>query len=239
MIDRSNDAFRNHGLQTALFEVSVVFLAMLGLTWLAQFADLTGAGSIAIWGGIGVATVFMRRKGLTWSDFGLTRPRGKGDWIISCALALTAAIVIVAILAISSTLLAKLGFREGAGDADRFRFFLGNPYLFAGYLISVVWVGAALGEELFMRGFILNRLADMFGRNTAGWRLAILLQAVVFGAMHYPQGSVGMITTGLVGLAFGAYYVIGKKRLFPIILAHGFVNTIGVTAYYLSDGAIT
>ena len=221
------------------FEVIVVFLAMLAFTWLAKSADLVAPGSAAIWGGIVVATVFMRRRGVSWADYGLTLPRGKRSWFKSVGLAVAAALTIIAGMVVVSLLLVKLGFTIDEEGSDRFQFFLGNPQMFISYVVVVIWFGAALGEELFMRGFIMNRLADMFGQNKLGWSLAVLAQAVVFGAMHISQGSAGMITTGFVGLIFGTYYVISKKRLFPIILAHGFINTIGITAYYLSDGALT
>lgn len=38
-------------------ETLVVFLAMLGFTWITKSADLIGAGSIAIWGAIILATI--------------------------------------------------------------------------------------------------------------------------------------------------------------------------------------
>ena len=221
------------------FEVIVVFLAMLGFTWFAKNADLIGAGSIAIWGGIIVANVFMRRRRVSWPDYGLILPRGKRSWLKSVGLAVAAALTIIASMVVISLLLVKLGFNVADDGSDRFKFFLGRPQVFISYLVVVIWFGAAIGEELFMRGFIMNRLADLFGQSKLGWSLAVLVQAVVFGAMHISQGSAGMITTGLVGLLFGAYYVLSKKRLFPIILAHGLINTIGVTAYYLSDGTIT
>lgn len=48
-----------------------------------------------------------------------------------------------------------------------------------------------------------------------------------------------MIATGVIGFIFGLYYLIGKRRLAPLILAHGVINTIGMVANYVSDGAIT
>jgi membrane protease YdiL (CAAX protease family) len=222
-----------------LFEITVVFFSMLGLTYITTSAELVGAGSIAIWGGIFVASVFMWRRGVRWSDYGLKFPKGRRAWASSLGFAVLAAISVVAMVSLVSFVLVKMGFDGADNSSDRYRFFLGKPYLFVSYLFGVIWVGAALGEELFMRGFILNRLADMFGHHKTGWAAAVLVQAVVFGMMHVSQGVPGIIATGMVGLVFGTYYVVSKKRLFPIILAHGLVNTIGMTAYYFSDGAIT
>ena len=52
----------------------------------------------------------------------------------------------------------------------------------------MVWFGAALGEELLMRGFVLNRLADLFGHGTLDWALAKVVHAIIFGsALASPQ----------------------------------------------------
>ena len=72
-----------------------------------------------------------------------------------------------------------------------------------------------------------------------GWTAALITHAIIFGSMHVYQGLAGMIGTGIIGFIIGLYYLAGGRRLFPVIIAHGIINTIGLTAYYLSDGAIT
>jgi uncharacterized protein len=131
-----------------------------------------------------------------------------------------------------------LGLEKPDSAADRFAFFLGKPTIFILYLVTIVWVGAALGEELFMRGFLLNRLNDLFGRNRLGLILALILHGTLFGVLHSYQGLAGIITTGMIGLIFGTVYILTKRRLFPLIIAHGIINTISLTAYYLNDGVV-
>lgn len=221
-------------------EIAFVFGSMLAITWAAKSADLIGAGSIAIWGGILIATPLMARRGVRWADYGLTLPHGRKAWAKTAGLALAVIVTIFASMAlVIAPLSAKLGLVEAADASQRFEFFLGNPMAFLGFIIGVVWVGAALGEELFMRGFMLNRLADLFGQGRLGWAAALITHAVIFGAMHAYQGLSGMLATGFVGFIFGLYYITGGRRLMPLILAHGIINTVGLTAYYLSDGAIT
>lgn len=221
-------------------EITFVFGSMLAITWGAKSADLIGAGSIAIWGGILIATPLMARRRVRWADYGLTLPQGRKAWLKTAGLALAIIVTVFAsMVLIIAPLSAKLGLAEAADASQRFEFFLGNPLAFAGYILGVVWVGAALGEELFMRGFMLNRLADLFGQSRLGWTAALIVHAAIFGAMHAYQGLSGMIATGFVGFIFGIYYITGGRRLMPLILAHGIINTVGLTAYYLSDGAIT
>lgn len=223
-----------------LAEVVFVFTSMLAITWVTKSLDLIGAGSIAIWGGIIIATVLMRRRGVNWADWGLRMPTGRHEWIVTLGLALA---VIVTVFVFMGVVLApameQLGLEQAPEASDRFEFFLGRPFAFLGFLIGVIWFGAALGEELFMRGYMLNRIADAVGHTKFGWTVALVVHAVIFGAMHAYQGLAGMFATGVIGFIFGLYYLVGKRRLAPLILAHGIINTVGMVAYYVSDGAIT
>lgn len=222
-----------------LGEVAVTFAVVLTVKWSADSAELVGAGSIAIWSGVIVATLLMRGHGIAWRDFGLRLPRGRRAWLINIGLAIVAVVTVIGFFAVLlDPLVTKLGLEDNSNGPDRWAFLLGKPLLFIAYLTGVVWVGAALGEELLMRGFVLNRLAVLFGQGWFGWTVALVVHAAIFGWMHADQGWSGIIGTGLVALIFGAIYLIGKRQLFPLILAHGIVNTIGLTAYYLSDGAI-
>ena len=62
-----------------------------------------------------------------------------------------------------------------------------------------------------------------------------MLHAVIFGLLHSYQGMPGMMGTGAVAFIFAGVYLIGKRRLLPVIIGHGTVNTISQTAFYVSD----
>ncbi|MCB9956172.1 MAG: CPBP family intramembrane metalloprotease [Caulobacterales bacterium] len=221
-------------------ETLVVFLAMLGFTWITKSADLIGAGSIAIWGAIILATILMKRRGVKWSDYGLSLPKGTKQWIGTIALSVAVIVTVFAsMFFVIEPLNAFFGLEEAPTASDPFKFFLGKPLVFLAFIVVVVWGGAALGEELFLRGYLLNRLGDLFGRTALGWTAALIIHAIIFGSMHVYQGLAGMIGTGIIGFIIGFYYLLGGRRLFPVIIAHGVINTVGLTAYYLSDGAIT
>jgi membrane protease YdiL (CAAX protease family) len=221
-------------------EIAVVFAIMLSVKDIADRLSVTGAGSIAMWCGIIVATIFMKKRGAGWRGLGLVLPSGVREWAISLGLALLAAASVIAFMAfILAPVTAYFGWVIPPDAPARFEFLLGNPNLFIAYLVVVVWFGAALGEELLMRGFVLNRLADLFGQGRAAWVLAIVIHAIFFGLLHIYQGVPGMVGTGVVALIFAGIYLLGKRRLFPVIIGHGIVNTISLTAYYLSDGKMT
>lgn len=223
-----------------LIQLAVVFAVMLSVKWMADRYGLVGAGSIAIWCAIITATLFMKRNGLSWKQYGLRLPKGRGQWFASIGIALLAVVSVILFMAVILPIInTALGIEIPVDADERFRFLLGKPYLFLGYLVVVVWFGAALGEELFMRGFVLNRLAEFLGAGAFGWFVALLIHAVIFGLMHAYQGVPGMISTGAVALIFGALYLVSKRSLFPVVLGHGLINTISLTGYYLTDGAMT
>ena len=221
-------------------EIAIVFAVILAAKELADNVQLTGAGSVAMWCGIIVATLFMRRDGITWRSLGLVFPTGFREWASTLGLALLAVVsVIFFMIFILEPVTNYFDWVTPPEAPDRWAFFLGKPYQFLAYLVGVVWVGAALGEELLMRGFVLNRLADLFGQSRLAWILATMVHAVIFGLLHIYQGIPGMVGTGVVAFIFAGVYLIGKRRLLPVIIGHGIVNTISLTAYYLSDGKIT
>jgi membrane protease YdiL (CAAX protease family) len=98
--------------------------------------------------------------------------------------------------------------------------------------LAVTWTLAAFGEEFVYRGYLLNRLAQLFGSRKAGWVVALVLTSVLFGLGHRYQGLSGIVTTGLNGLIFGLLYLASKRNLWVPILAHGSSNTVGFLLIY-------
>ncbi len=223
-----------------LGQLALAFAVMLTVKWIADQFGVIGAGSIAIWCAIITATVLMHREGIKWADYGLRFPKGRGQWLRSIGWGLLATFAVFLLMgAVLGPLFGALNLEAPADANDRFAFFLGKPLQFIGFLIVVIWFGAALGEEMFLRGFVLNRLATFFGEGRLGWAAALVVHASIFGVMHAYQGIPGMIGTGLIGLVLGIFYVGAKRNLFPVVLAHGLINTVGLLGYYFTDGALT
>lgn len=222
-----------------LFEISMVLAVMLGAKSVFDYFEINGAGGLGIWSGILTATFFMRQRKSSWVDLGLVFPRGKREWFVSVGLAFLTVVIIFLVMGfVLDPILSHYGLEKPFDVADRFKFFLGKPFLFIFYLVTVVWVGAALGEELLMRGFLLNRLSDFIGKSKPAWIISLIIHSLFFGMLHIYQGLAGVITTTFIAVVFGAIYLIAKKRLFPVILAHLLINTITLTAYYLTGGVV-
>ena len=142
-------------------EIIIVFITVLSIKHLMDYFNVIGAGSIAIWCGVIIATLFMKQKKIKWKELGFQLPVSLREWIINILLAFMTVIIVFLIMGlIVKPLLENFGFTNPTDVADRFAFFMGKPIIFIGYLIVVVWFGAALGEELLFRGYLLNRLVD-------------------------------------------------------------------------------
>ena len=226
--------------QQTVFEIVIVLGVMLLAKDILDRFNAIGAGSIAMWIGIFVATFFMKKQGVSWQARGLTLPQHSKEWFKSIATALLITVTILVFMALVMPLISELlGVVVPESASDRYEFFLGKPLVFIAYLLVVIWLGAALGEELLMRGFLLNSLINFFGNEQKGVIAAVVLHAFIFGLLHISQGVPGIIGTGIVAVIFATVYLFNGRKLFPLILAHGLVNSIGLIAYYVTDGSIT
>jgi hypothetical protein len=96
----------------------------------------------------------------------------------------------------------------------------------------LVWTFAAFGEEIGYRGYLLNRAADAGGRSKAAYWVGVVLVSVLFGYGHYYKGPAGVVDSGMAGLVLGAAYVLSGRDLWVCVLAHGFIDTIGLIAVF-------
>jgi len=98
--------------------------------------------------------------------------------------------------------------------------------------LLLVWTFAAFGEEIGYRGYLVNRAADTGGRSKLASWAAVLVVSVLFGYGHYYKGPSGIIDSGMAGLILGATYLLSGRNLWACILAHGFIDTLGVIAVF-------
>jgi len=114
-----------------------------------------------------------------------------------------------------------------------------QPKTSIGFLLDIifnVWLVTAIGEEFIFRGIIINRLGVLF--NQANNKNAVYLvsgiQAIWFGLAHPSQGLSGILITGLIGFVLGVYLMkFSKSGLWPLIIAHGLIDTIVLTLSFI------
>ncbi|MEN0004934.1 MAG: CPBP family intramembrane glutamic endopeptidase [Bacteroidota bacterium] len=86
--------------------------------------------------------------------------------------------------------------------------------------------GAAVGEEIIFRGFILTYLLMWFGPSMEAQKAAILLSSAVFAIVHYYQGWKAVAKIGCLSIIFGILFLSTGSLLFPIIL-HFIIDWLG------------
>jgi CAAX protease family protein len=99
--------------------------------------------------------------------------------------------------------------------------------------LLIVWTFAAFGEEIAYRGYLLARAADLGGGSALAQWGGMVLVSLLFGYGHYYKGPAGILDSGVAGLILGAAYLLSGRNLWASILAHGFIDTVGVTLAYL------
>ena len=99
-------------------------------------------------------------------------------------------------------------------------------------LLPLAWLIAAFGEEIFFRGFLMTAIAEILGGSRVAWILAVFVQAVAFGLVHGYQGPAQAISIGIGGAVYGAAFLLAKRNLWPVIIAHGINDTLGFILLY-------
>jgi len=149
--------------------------------------------------------VVVKRERLPLSSIGLRfdRPGKSLGWGLALATVIFASLV--GILAAYSSLGIKYG--EGARIA---------PSLLVTFLTVV---RAGISEEVFYRGFALERLQSLSGSK---W-IAAAISLLLFAAFHYRQGLAGIFIALVVGAVITLFYM-WKRDLLAAIIAHFLVD---------------
>ena len=168
-----------------------------------------------------LAWISLRVRGQRWREVGLVRYR---SWPVTIGIGVVLEAALETFqLTVTQPLLAKLVGRQP--DLGLFRMLTGNLKMTALFIV-LSWTLAAFGEEMFWRGYMLNRVADVLGRTRAGWACSLVIVSAIFGFAHAYQGIAGWIEEGLAGFVLGLMYLRTRKSLWVPILAHGVSNTI-------------
>jgi uncharacterized protein len=92
-------------------------------------------------------------------------------------------------------------------------------FLLAAVLVAVV----AVTEETIFRGYLLLRFKTLL-RSPA---LAVFLSSVIFSLGHGYEGSVGLVTAGVLGAVFAIIYLWRRSLVAPIVM-HFLQNFLGI-----------
>jgi uncharacterized protein len=174
-----------------------------------------------------VGWLSLRLRQLRWRDVGLKRYR---SWLTTIAVG----VILGALLETFQILLVQpfLSWVFGQEpDLALFRQLKGNLSLTLLFMV-LAWTLAAFGEEMFWRGYLMNRVAAVFGSARKRWVISLILTSVVFGLAHGYQGATGWVEESLAGLFLGLIYLGTGRNLWMPIIAHGVCDTIDMVLLY-------
>lgn len=176
--------------------------------------------------------ISLRVRGLRWRDVGLTRFR---SWRVTIGLGVALGALLETFqLVVTQPILSKLVGRQP--DLQLFRMLTGNLKITA-LFIALSWTLVAFGEEMVWRAYLMNRVADVFGRGRGAWVASLVIVSIVFGFAHGYQGPTGWIEEGLSGLWLGLMYLGTRKNLSVSIIAHGVSDTIDMVLIFFGKMA--
>lgn len=198
------------GLAIALFAVPIVamgFRNFLGpvTASVAVARELTmfAAAGVLLW-------IVRRREGRTLESIGFTGARAGQIALWT----LIAVIACVAALAIGLVAVNLLDLRFGSAPGA-----VRTPLPL--WVQFIVVLRAGIVEELFYRGYAIDRLKQVSGSNA----LAVGVPLLVFAGFHYGQGAGGVLIALLMGIALTGVYL-WKRNIVAVMLAHFLIDFI-------------
>ncbi len=209
-----------------LMFMAIVNVSVYQVTWVY-------AGPVTALCTIILSTFIIRRRGLSWADLGLRRP--KNIWVTLAQATLT--FIGTGVVLYFAYQFAGLYFEKAETTVSRFGDMEGNLPLYLWWVL-LGWVCGGFFEEMLFRGFLLTRIEAIFDWRWLSTAIAIVIQAAIFGLVHfYYQGAFGALTIFAAASFIGLCYVLFGRNLWPLILSHGILDTLGFLGDFLGDSA--
>lgn len=224
----------------ALIDIGIVFLFSavgLGIEKAAKAFGLfslgeIGSGLFAVLAGLVGVLYITKRRGFSHTDLGFRKPERYWTlpfWVIGIFLVYFGAQIL-------APMLLSLFIEIPAADFSKYSSVYQNLPL-ALLMFFGLPLTASIPEEIIYRGFLMDRLSRIFGKGTTGTGMTILVQAMIFGSIHFQWGIGGVLLTTIMGLVWGTAYILSGRNLWVVILAHSFIHVIFVILLYISPPA--
>jgi membrane protease YdiL (CAAX protease family) len=166
---------------------------------------------------------------ISWKTVGLNKPE---NWFLTSAIGFVLGIMAILFgIFVISPLFHLVG--KTAPLTDSLSSLQGNLLQFLGLLI-ITWLLAAVLEEMAYRGYLLNRLTDLFGCCTRGWTISVIISAIMFSLAHGRYEPQFLFTSFLAGIFESWLYLTSRHNLWLPIVFHGVTNSISITMVFLN-----
>ena len=190
--------------------------------WLANIVMLT----------IVFTGIKLRGEGLNHFGFGFK----KVTWKTGLKMVLQSILVLILVVAgfvIGSIIMANITGIPESSDMSGYDYLKDNIGMLLLTLFGV-FIVSSFGEEVIYRAFLINRISELGLSSNIGKIIAVIISAVIFGLAHYSWGLMGIVQTSFMGLALGLCYLKLKKRIWILILAHAYMDTILMLQLYFN-----
>lgn len=209
--------------------IVVIFAALVNWVSYQFYPDYSGPITATLT--VLLCTTLLWRNHQKWSDLGLRRLENPSKLLWQVPLVLVSSI---AALAITNQLLSLLIEIPAPVQQSRFEGMAGNVPMFLMW-VAYGWIVGGFMEEMIFRGFILNHVLKIFEGSKSKVYIAVFSQAFLFGLVHfYNRGIFGALMILIAGMVIGFLYIKFGKNLWPMILAHGIMDTLSFLEDFLA-----
>jgi membrane protease YdiL (CAAX protease family) len=224
-----------------LAEIVLVFIPAIALIRLMNplVEDHPVLKQAVVWGAnilmLFVVWFGLKLRGESWKNFGLSNKSiSWKDGIKAFFLSLLVFGLAIVGFIIGSIIMANITGIPESTNLSGYDYLKDNIGMLL-LTLGGVYIVSSFGEEVIYRAFLINRISELGLATKKGTTIAIIISSIVFGLVHYEWGPMGMVQTGFMGLALGICYIKLKKRLWILILAHAYMDTILIIQMYLAS----
>jgi NADH:ubiquinone oxidoreductase subunit 6 (subunit J) len=214
---------------TFLFDL-FIYISVMFLIREVYFSQLSFIANGLFWSltTLVFATWRMHVRGISWKDLGLCKPKSYKAALFATIFILGFAILSIVIFQILKDQLPFEIVPDNSNESavSKFGDLYGNWILFFS-ILPFIWLESML-EEILDRGFLINWIERVLSSTLFATIIAVVVQALIFGFRHSNDFSERSITVGLIGLAMGIGYVLFRRNLWPLIIAHCTLNTMSM-----------
>ena len=223
------------GRRSPLTDIGIVAIVSLiafaaesaAAPYLPWGAEARGLSAVLL--GTALAIWLTYRRGGTLAALGFTKPNSwltAPLWVVGILVTFIAAQILVPALLSAILELPK-------PDLSRYDGVRGNLTAALGLAIALP-LFAAIPEEILYRGFLIDRLTALIGRGGTRSVLVVVVQAIIFGSIHFQWGLGGVLMTTIMGIVWGTAFLLCGRNLWIVIIAHSAAHLLLVMQLYLA-----
>ena len=221
----------------------ILLLFIIGLGFIKLIAPLVGEDpllkQLVIWFANVLLLIYiwvgLKLRSESWKDLGLTfKSISWSEGFKRFLLTLLVTVLGLAAYILGGIVMANITGTPETADMSGYDYLKNNFGMFLLTLVGV-YIVSSFGEEVIYRAFLINRISKLGHETKKAIIIAVIISAIIFGLVHYEWGPMGIVQTAFMGLVMGIFYIKLKKRLWILVLAHAYMDTVLMVGVYLAS----